>query len=207
MYSIDFTDDALEVVNWLIGSIFVYQEKNKPQRFFIITEAEVYKGENDLACHCRNGKTPRSKILYEQGGVFYVYLIYGMYHMLNIVTGKQDSPQAILIRGLQEIVFTPETIILKTLFDGPGKLTKTIGINKNLNGTPLTASPHITIIKIDFPEKTGFVEQAKRVGIEYAEEPWKSIPWRFIFKPKDYEKTYSLYRYHSVLRQHYFGTT
>src|SRR5664280_42963 len=89
-----------------------------------ITEVEAYRGSEDIACHAFKGRTTRTEIMYHEGGRLYIYLIYGMYWMLNIVTGEKDNPQAILIRSVEE-------------FPGPGKLTKSLGIDKSYYGEDL----------------------------------------------------------------------
>ena len=147
----------------LIGKILVRNEAGS-QIQYTITEAEAYRGEEDQASHARFGRTSRSGIMYGRGGLLYIYLIYGMYWMLNIVTGLDDIPQAILIRGLKGL-------------SGPGILTRELGINKSFHGEDLITSNRIWIE--NNPEKPVII-QKPRVGIQYAGEPWKSLPWRFI---------------------------
>src|SRR5204862_4654728 len=89
----------------------------------MITEVEAYDGEHDLACHARAGRTRRTEVLYGAGGVWYVYLCYGIHEMLNLVVGPADWPAAILIRGVEGAV-------------GPGRVTKTLAIDRNLNSAP-----------------------------------------------------------------------
>ncbi len=89
-----------------------------------ITETESYFGEKDTACHAHKGKTERTKIMYENGGWVYIYLCYGIHYMFNIVTGVKNSPEAVLVRGVEG-------------FNGPGKLTKALKIDKTLNGENL----------------------------------------------------------------------
>ena len=86
---------------------------------FMITEVEAYDGFDDKASHASRGKSPRNEIMFKSGGYIYMYLIYGMYWMLNIVTGQKNYPSAILIRGTKEI-------------SGPGRLTKHLNLNKSL---------------------------------------------------------------------------
>jgi DNA-3-methyladenine glycosylase len=129
-----------------------------------ITETEAYCGEEDTACHAKAGRTSRTAVLYGKGGLSYVYLCYGIHYLLNVVTGEKDSPQAVLIRGVEG-------------FDGPAKLTKAMHIDKGLNSIDLTLSKELWI------EDDGCLPQyttAKRVGIDYATEPYRSAPWRFI---------------------------
>jgi DNA-3-methyladenine glycosylase len=130
----------------------------------IITEVEAYRGEEDLACHARFGKTARNAVMYGEGGKTYIYLIYGIHWMLNIVTGGPGIPQAILIRGLRGI-------------SGPGLVTRKLGIDKTFNGEDLVTSQRIWIEETDeHPE----LIQTPRIGINYAAEPWKSLPWRYL---------------------------
>lgn len=86
-----FRRDIFEVGKDLIGKIIVRKRENQKQEYYRITELELYVGENDLACHASKGRTKRTEIMYAEGGHIYVYLIYGMYWMLNFVTGKRNS--------------------------------------------------------------------------------------------------------------------
>ena len=94
-----FDRDVLQVAPELIGKTLVRKKKDS-LAYYNITEVEAYRGIEDEASHARFGKTSRNHIMYAYGGLVYVYLIYGMYWMLNFVTGPEDQPQAILIRGL-----------------------------------------------------------------------------------------------------------
>jgi len=154
--------DVLAVAPDLIGAILVRNRNGLEQRF-VITEAEAYRGEEDQASHARFGRTSRNAVMYGRGGHVYVYLIYGMHWMLNIVTGPEDLPQALLIRGLQGL-------------EGPGVLTRSLGIDRTFYGEDLTLSDRIWL-----EEGTGklLCMQTPRIGIDYAREPWKSNPWRF----------------------------
>jgi DNA-3-methyladenine glycosylase len=129
-----------------------------------ITETECYFGEDDTACHAHKGKTNRTRILYEEGGIAYVYLCYGIHNLLNIVTGEAGFPEAVLIRGAEG-------------FSGPGKLTKQMKIDRSFNGESLILSDKLWV------EDDGFKPEfkaARRVGIDYATEKYKNILWRFI---------------------------
>ncbi len=129
-----------------------------------ITETECYYGEDDTACHAHKGKTERTKILYEDGGRAYIYLCYGIHELFNIVTGEKGFPQAVLIRGIEG-------------FNGPGKLTKHLKIDRSLNGEDLITSDKLWL------EDDGFVpkyQTTKRVGIDYATEEYKNKLWRFV---------------------------
>ena len=128
-----------------------------------ITETECYFGEDDSACHAHKGKTERTKTMYRSGGVAYVYLCYGMHSMLNIVSGPEDFPEAVLIRGVEG-------------YNGPGKLTKALLIDRSLNGEDLIDSDNIWLEDDGFEAK---YTEGKRIGIDYATEEYKNILWRF----------------------------
>ncbi len=134
-----------------------------------ITETESYFGENDTACHAHKGKTERTKIMYESGGLAYIYLCYGIHYMFNIVTGIKNSPEAVLIRGVKG-------------FNGPGKLTKALKIDRNLNSENLSNSNKIWLE--DDGYKCNF-KVANRIGIDYASEEYKNKLWRFILEQKE----------------------
>ncbi len=167
-----FSRDVLEVAPGLIGKWLVRvpdkgtETGNERVIRSMITEVEAYRGEQDLACHARTGRTMRTEIMYHEGGHLYVYLIYGMYWMLNIVTGQADVPQAVLIRGLQDVT-------------GPGRLTRYLKIDKSFYGVNLANSPVIWLeddgINHDF-------ETRPRIGVDYAGDYWKSRQWRYIIK-------------------------
>ena len=128
-----------------------------------ITETECYFGEEDTACHASKGRTPRTEIMYHEGGVVYVYLCYGIHSLLNVVTGPEDFPEAVLIRGVEG-------------FEGPGKLTKAMMIDRTLNGSSFVESNEIWIE--DDGTRASYNE-GKRIGIDYATEKYRNILWRF----------------------------
>lgn len=157
-----YSGDVLAVAPALIGATLVRCRDGHEHRY-VITEAEAYRGEEDQASHARFGRTARNGVMYGKGGLVYVYLIYGMHWMLNVVTGPEDQPQAVLIRGLQGL-------------EGPGILTRALGIDRSFYGEDLTLSGRIWL---EAPTLRPPVEQTPRIGIDYAGEPWKSNPWRF----------------------------
>ena len=201
-----FTRDVLDLAPALLGKHLVRSFPGGIPRYYIITETEAYRGEDDLACHASRGRTPRTEVMYREGGILYVYLVYGIHWMLNIVTGITGDPQAVLIRGLKEINRPDQTKGAnlsaglqeadhqlephsgrKTVqvheagkmheISGPGRLTKALGIDASFNGEPLCTSQRIWL------EETGITlphTTTPRIGIDYAGEPWKSKPWRFI---------------------------
>lgn len=159
-----FKQDALVVAPALLGKTIGRRLKDGQLIYGKITETEVYRGEVDTACHARVGKTNRTKTLYDEGGVIYIYLCYGVHYLLNIVTGKKEEPQAVLIRAIATA-------------NGPGKLTKALQIDLSMNGIQITNSDLIWIL--DNNEQASY-KTAPRIGIDYASEPYKSIKWRFI---------------------------
>ena len=156
--------DVLDIAPALIGKAIVRSWEDGRQTRHIITETEAYRGEEDLACHASKGKTTRTAVMYGEGGNLYMYLIYGMYWMMNVVTSVKDNPQAVLIRGLQDV-------------SGPGRLTRRLQIDGSYNQENLITSPRIWIedngFKVDFSTH-------KRIGIDYAGEIWKNKEWRFL---------------------------
>ena len=128
-----------------------------------ITETECYSGEEDTACHARRGKTNRTSVMYAAGGVAYVYLCYGIHYLLNVVTGQEGHPEAVLIRGVEGAA-------------GPGLVTKALLIDKSLNGEDLCASDKLWLE--DDGRKTAY-QAFKRVGIGYASEEDQNRLWRY----------------------------
>jgi DNA-3-methyladenine glycosylase len=161
-----FQRDVLEVAPEMLGKIIARKFPDSHVEKFVITEVEAYSGNGDLACHASKGKTQRTEVMFREGGVVYVYLIYGMYWMLNIVTGKENDAAAVLIRGIEGI-------------SGPGRVGKALQLDKSFYGESLFTSERIWI------ENSETVENyvtSPRIGINYAGEPWISKPWRFIMK-------------------------
>ena len=155
--------DVLEVAHELLGKDIVLRLDDGTFIRQQITDVEAYRGQEDKACHASKGKTRRTSVMFEEGGILYMYLIYGMYWMMNIVTGLKDNPQAALIRGVADI-------------SGPGRLTKYLSIDGSFNGESLTTSNRIWLE--DRGIKPAF-KTSPRIGIDYAGDYWKSVPWRY----------------------------
>lgn len=130
----------------------------------VITEVEAYKGMADLACHASKGQTERNRVMFMQGGLVYVYLIYGIHWMLNVVASVAGNPEAVLIRGIAG-------------HSGPGRLAKHLGVDRGLYGEDLTTSMQLWIEDIGL--SPGF-STAPRIGVDYAGSYWAGVPWRFI---------------------------
>lgn len=162
--------DPLDVARDLLGALLVHQHPDRGLIAGRIVETEAYRGEEDLACHASAGKTKRTEVMYGEPGRAYVYLIYGMYHMFNVVTWPPGKPSAVLVRGLEPIEGIERTT------DGPGKLTRALDIDMSLNRISL-AGPRLSVI----PDQTTCEEdlqRSPRIGVDYAGE-WALRPWRF----------------------------
>jgi len=158
-----FKQDALYLAENLLGKFLCRNISGKIVKLRI-TETECYLGKDDSASHASRGKTLRNQVMFKQGGYAYIYLCYGIHFLFNIVTGERNSPQAVLIRGVEN-------------FSGPGKLTKALKIDKNLNGVNLASSKEIWLESdcVQFEHS-----KAKRVGINYAKSADREKLWRFI---------------------------
>jgi len=159
-----FKREVLEVAPDLIGKILVRKFDDNSIKRFRITEVEAYRGHDDLACHAYKGKTKRTEVMFREGGLVYVYLIYGMYWLLNVVTGIENDASAALIRGVDNI-------------SGPGRVGKKLQLDKTFYGENLYTSKKIWIE--DSTEQAN-IRTTPRIGIDYAGEPWVSKPWRFL---------------------------
>ena len=154
--------DAVLVARELLGKTLVRVTDDGVASRYRITATEAYLGGDDLACHASKGRTPRTEVMFDSGGKVYVYLIYGMYWMLNIVTGEKDHPQAVLMCGLDAV-------------KGSGRVGKLLKMDKSFYGEDLTTSNRIWLE--DNTERVNFVTKP-RVGVDYAGE-WKDKLWRF----------------------------
>ena len=173
--------DALTVAPALLGKTLLHGETGG-----VIVETEAYMGPQDRACHAFGGKrTARTEVLFGEAGHAYVYLIYGMYCCLNVVTGRPEEPQCVLIRALRpslglEIMAArrggkPE----KELCRGPGKLCMALDIGRELNRRDMTEGDFVILDGPDIPEES--IGTSPRIGVDYAGEA-KDWPWRFFVR-------------------------
>lgn len=177
------------VAQELLGKVLVRKFTSGQKKISgIIVETEAYIGPQDLASHASRGKTERNKIMFEDAGLWYVYMIYGFYHCLNIITEKRHHPSAILIRALEPLENTDEMIKnrkmekISNLTSGPGKLCQALKIDRKFNYTNLNLKDSLLYIEdrgIKIP-KSKIIKTA-RVGVYYAKE-WKDKPLRFYIK-------------------------
>ena len=161
-----YSRDTLDVSRDLLGKIVVVGEARAR-----IVETEAYHGFDDEASHAFGGPTARSCIMFGPPGFAYVYLIYGVWHCLNIVTGPKEFPSAVLIRA-GEILGGDDP----RAGAGPGKLCRTLGIDRTMNGEDLVRG--LTLWIDDDGFRVGEVRSGPRIGIDYAGE-WADRPWRF----------------------------
>ena len=159
-----YLQDAYSAAKAICGKFLCVRQPDGSVLRRRITETECYLGEEDTACHAHHGRTNRTDVMYREGGVAYVYLCYGIHNMLNIVTGPSEHPQAVLIRGVEGL-------------SGPGKLTRDMGVGRNLNGISLIDSDLIWL-ETDASEPT--LRATPRIGISYASEEDQARFWRFV---------------------------
>ncbi len=157
-----FLRDVLDVAPELIGKMLVRRFDDGRIEKYRITETEAYRGIEDLACHASKGRTPRTQIIFQEGGKVYVYLIYGMHWMLNFVAGKENEAFAVLIRGIEG-------------FSGPGRVGRELELDRSFYGESLIDSSRIWVENADPISK---IHTSKRIGVEYSGE-WKEKMWRF----------------------------
>lgn len=155
--------DCLDVAPELVGKLLVRTSDSGEKIILRITETEAYRGEEDTACHASKGRTPRTEMLYREAGTIYVYLCYGIHMMMNIITGEKDQPQGVLIRACE-------------VYNGPGKLTKRLLIDKSFNGETILGNPRIAVADDGYRCE---IVRKKRVGIDYAAEKDREALWRF----------------------------
>lgn len=183
-----FTLTALEAAPLLLGQTIVRQTEDGTIRCRIV-ETEAYGGALDQGSHAfGNRKTARTSVMFDAGGIAYVYLIYGMYHCLNVVTGVEGDPQAVLIRAVEPLTPADEQLMAKyrtitsrkrvDLANGPGKLCKALQINKSLNGHDLRQKNGPLYLEAAEDILDLLIVQAPRINIPYAGD-YVSVPWRF----------------------------
>lgn len=177
-------NDALPIAVDLIGKLIVYGEKNT-YTSGIIVETEAYLAPNDKASHAYNNRmTTRTKTMFEPGGTAYIYLVYGMNHLFNVVTGPAGLPHAILIRAVEpvdgiDIMMQRRKKKGSNLTNGPGKWTSAMGITIKNNGLRLYEhDSYIKIYDVGNKYSSADIISSPRVGIHYAGE-FVEKPWRF----------------------------
>ena len=186
----DYVGDTVEIARRLVGCLLVRQYEGETL-VFRITETEAYVGAVDKACHAYGYKrTPRTKTMFATPGTAYIYLIYGMYHCLNLVTEPEGEPCAVLIRSAQAVEnvdriaqnrfgckYSQLTAYQrKNFLNGPGKLCKGLFLTREQDGISLL-NPDSGLYLLDGPAPEQ-IQVGTRIGIDYAEEA-VDFPWRF----------------------------
>jgi DNA-3-methyladenine glycosylase len=161
----DFFDrPTLLVAEELIGK-FLVRERDGVGSAHRITEVEAYDGPKDKASHAFRGRTPRNAVMFGPAGVLYVYFTYGMHHMLNVTTGPEGYPAAVLIRGIEDVT-------------GPGRLTRALGITRALARQPASKANGLW-----FEDRGGeapSIQRTARIGVAYAGPAWSKRRFRFV---------------------------
>jgi DNA-3-methyladenine glycosylase len=160
--------NTVTLARGLLGQVLVRRRQDGSETRHVITETEAYHGAADLACHASKGRTKRTDVMFRPGGVWYVYLCYGVHEMLNLVTGPEGFPSAVLIRGVRGA-------------NGPGRLTKALGIGRALNGLPVAPETGLWIEPGEFRVPASRIRVTPRIGVDYAGPEWAAKPWRFVW--------------------------
>ena len=176
-----------EVAKQLLGKYLVHRcaEDTLVGR---IVETEAYLGPHDLACHAAKGRTKRTNVMFGAAGHAYVYFIYGVYNMLNLVTEAKDYPAAVLIRavepvrGIEQMKQHRKSDLLHNLASGPGKLCQAFAIDRSLNGADVCGQ---SLYLEDRGEPMPKFTATPRIGVDYAGK-WKDKPLRFIVRDSEF---------------------
>jgi DNA-3-methyladenine glycosylase len=180
-----YSRETLTVARDLLGTRLVHFEQGRRISGMIV-ETEGYCGEQDLGCHAKAGRTPRTEVMYGPPGHAYVYFTYGMHWLFNTVTRPEGEPEAVLIRalipleGIDLIKTRRGSQPRKVWTDGPAKLAQALGIGQRHTCVDLTDPKSEVWIEdgVNIPDR--FVTTTPRIGLNSVPEPWKSKPWRFL---------------------------
>ena len=170
--------ETVTVAKDLLGTLLIHRT-NGVERIGKIVEVEAYLGPHDLAAHSARGRTPRTEVMFGPPGHAYVYMIYGMYFCMNVVTEPEGKAAAVLLRAIEPV----QQLTQKT--QGPGLLCRAMAIDRRLNGHDLTSGDFF----IAMEEKKPFEIVARpRIGVAYA-GPWALKPLRFYIKGNPFVST------------------
>ncbi len=159
----------------------------------IITETEAYNGIYDKACHAFGGrKTARNQVMYEAGGVSYIYLCYGIHHLLNFVTNRKGIPDAVLIRAFEPTIGIEymlrrrnKTRLDSRLSSGPGSVSQALGLNLQHNNLTISKKNSIWIAEPEREFTNKEIVCCPRIGVDYAESD-ALLPYRYYLKDSNY---------------------
>ena len=180
--------NVVKIARELLGKVLVTKWKGIETSGRIV-EVEAYNGVIDKASHAAGGRrTNRNEVMYGEGGVSYVYLCYGIHHLFNVVTNRQETPHAILIRALEPIKGidvmlerTGKKKLDNTLTKGPGNVSKALGISFKQHSGLSLLSKELFIAEDDFVINKKDIVASPRIGVDYAGEDAK-LPYRFFIK-------------------------
>lgn len=161
-----FNRDTKTVAKELLGKFLVRKIGGKIVSAMIV-QTEAYDGFEDKASHASSGKTARNEPMFGKAGIFYVYLVYGRHYMLNVVTGENGYPAAVLICGAEGT-------------EGPGRLTKLLQVDKKLNGAPASKNSGLWFEDRGVVFSGLKIKKAPRVGVSYAGPIWSRKKMRFL---------------------------
>jgi DNA-3-methyladenine glycosylase len=183
-------DDVVQIAKELLGKVLVTILEGKMTSGRIV-ETEAYAGENDRASHAFKGRTPRTQVMFGEGGTAYVYLCYGIHQMFNIVTNKKGMPHAILIRAVEPLEGinnmlerTGKKTADETLTRGPGNVGKAFGFHTTQCGWSLQ-SDELFIADDGYKVKEEIIVTTPRIGVAYAGKD-ALLPYRFYIKGNPY---------------------
>ncbi len=198
--------DTLEAARALIGARLIANEDDPTgaRRSGRIVEVEAYVGLDDRASHARMGPTLRNRVMFGPPGIAYVYLVYGMHHCLNVVTGPPSMPAAVLVRAVEPLeglermrsarlavaaarrtartgAARSRRVMDERLASGPGLVAAAFSIDRRYTGIDLCDPASAIHLEAAGPgEMPRDVIATPRVGVGYAGEPWATVLWRFI---------------------------
>ncbi len=160
--------NTVALARWLLGKLLVVAgPPGSTPRRLRICETEAYHGPADRASHARRGRTPRAAVMFAPGGVWYVYLCYGVHEMLNLVTGPEGWPAAVLIRGIEGV-------------SGPGRLTAAHRLDRRFNGRPADRTAGLWLEDDGWVVPRRAIRATPRIGVASAGPEWAAKPWRFV---------------------------
>ena len=170
-----FDRPTLDIARDMPGMYLVRRWRGK-ERALLIAEVEAYDGPRDRASHARHGRTPRTKIMFGPAGRWYVYFTYGMHWLVNIVTGPEDYPAAVLVRAG---IYYDANRRKRIPVNGPARLTKFLHIGKAQNGKIASQKNGLWIEDRGRKTDQKNIVAGKRIGVDYAGRIWKNKPYRF----------------------------
>ncbi|RMH35825.1 MAG: DNA-3-methyladenine glycosylase [Nitrospirae bacterium] len=178
---------TLDVARELLGKTLIHRMPDGVIHVRIV-DVEAYIGSEDRACHASRGRTRRTEVMFGPPGHTYVYLIYGMYHCLNLVTEPEGFPAAVLIRGIECTGSdVDENRGTSNRIDGPGRVCRHMEIDRSLNGIDVTVAQRLWVVDHGLMIDPQRIEALPRVGVDYAGE-WAKKLWRFRIPPATIER-------------------